>query len=231
MQRNGVLERIQEEYKGQKRTTPTNGNSFYLWLKGKRVIFIGPAAYYEEPETLDYDVVVRCNHGFESRARTDVLYVNNRFIKHEHALEMIDQAKQGNIQWVITKHPFGLRRLNLNHNSVKLIGMRDRFIRGVNKEFNMINRGTTTLNIGLLAVEHLRKAGLKSLVIRGVDFYGSGYYDGYSPYYEVMDEEALEKLQSKRTHDQDMHKRYFKQMILPDRRVDVDDALQEALKT
>ncbi len=232
MQKNGTLQRIQNERERQVvqgRPRPVDANEFFKYINGKDVIFIGPAAYYEEPEELDYDVVARCNHGFESRPRTDVLYINNRFIKQEYALKTIEQAKNLGIRWVVTKHPAMRGRLRFHCGDVKLIGLREYFTRSISKEFNTINRGQTGINMGLFAIEHLRKTRLNSLTIRGIDFYESGYYDGYSPYHPVMDDEAMEKLQSKRTHDQDMHKNYFKKVILFDKRVDIDDTLRGVL--
>lgn len=225
----GRIERARVQLRTRARPSPKDVGNFYTWIKGKDVIFIGPAGYYEEPDELDYDIVARCNHGFESRTRTDILYVNNFFVRHDYVDDVLRRAEEINIRWVISKHPATIRRLKGRANGIGVFGLREYFLRGINKNFYMAARGNTGANMGLLAIEHLRKTGLNSLTVRGVDFYESGYYDNYSPHHPVIDEEEIEKLQSTKTHDQDMHKKYFKRHIIPDQRVNIDDTLRGIL--
>ena len=193
-------------------------DNYIKFIDGKNVIIIGPAGYYNEPDTLDCEVVVRINRGYIRRRRTEVLYSNNRQFKPTHLDTTKQMIKELGIKWVIAKRED--KRLKLNNllylPATLTYEIRDRMAK---------LGGTTAPNMGLLAVEHLLlTTRLKTLTIRGFDLYESGYIKNY--WHECpagCDKESIARIKDvTRGHDQEIHRRYYKEHVLKDSRVDID---------
>ncbi len=205
--------------------------SYGEWLRDKSVIFIGPAAYYDEPEELDYDVVVRVNHGYKDAGRTDVLYINNLMLREQdHITDLA--ARIDGISWVVTKHRLLLEKAKRKHVEISAINtmyLENYFVTQAKRKLARGHSAGTTPNMGLIAIEHLLKNPIQSLSIRGVDCYETGYYENYSTLYPEMDSEVIEHMKMKTRHDQYKHKTYYRRFIIPDKRVDIDDTFRAVL--
>ncbi len=193
---------------------------YYEYLKGKSVILIGPASYYEEPE-LDHDVVVRMNHGFNLLRRTNVLYINTLFGGKTDRIGELCEALSGglDIDWLIAKngrvYDWGF--------DVPTVVMNNHYGQRIKRS---IPRPGKAINLGTIAIKHLLDADISKLTIRGIDFYQSVYYDGYHS--EVK---TLKQLQEhvKRTHNITGQVEYLKNLLRGDARVDIDQTLRKIL--
>ncbi len=197
-------------------------NNFNNWVNGKSVIFIGPAGYYEEPEDLSmYDVVARCNHSYDLGRRTNILYVNAYIGNRKYADEIMSYAERIGLKWLFTKTNSAAVRLKRDNPNINICNIRDHFMRNLPRRMSMANKGgATSFNMGLIAIEHLLNSPLETLAIRGIDFYETGYYENYSFRTEAN---------ARGTHNQEMHKKYFKRFVVTEPRVDIDDVLKGVL--
>lgn len=209
------LRRINRERQAQR-----GYGTFSAWMKDKKVVFIGPAGYYMEPEELPHDVIARCNHSYTLGRRTDILYVNAFIGRRNYMEEIVEMAGDIGLQWLVTKDFNAAERVRGLTQDFQVLSIRHYLTTVINRKMNHANRGGETgLNMGLIAIEHLLNANIKRLDVRGVDFYESSYYPGYSFREEI----------NVGRHDQDMHKNYFRQHIYPDERVHLDSNMRKIL--
>lgn len=164
------------------------------WLKGKRCIIVGPAAYLKGKglgEWIDsHDVVVKLNWGetlpaADYGSRTDVLY--KRLLKLGHVDQiLVDEYLAAGIQWLVAVDSAA----NVSHRQYierTIAGRIPWFIDTSTRPALMRELGNAPL-IGPISVRHLLAHRIASLTITGCDFYMSGYAAEYGgrPYREYM---------------------------------------------
>lgn len=162
---------------------PDVRGDYAQFLKGKRVIFVGPAGYLDGKGKGDwinsFDVVVKPNWGptqsTKDYGRTDVLY------KRALKLRAGDEALIQNFIDVDLKWLVGVDNgwINISEYIEKrLEGRIGFFVEKQTRSALMREVGTSPL-VGMVAVKHLLTMPIESLTITGCDFYLSGYGKDY----------------------------------------------------
>lgn len=155
-----------------------------VWLRGKRVIVVGPAGYLHgqgRGEWIDtFDVVVKLNWGeslfAEDYGRTDVLY--KRLLKLGHADDiLVQEYVDAGMQWLIG---IGTRpdQRSLRY-LVDTIGDRiDWYVDDTTRE-QMRREVSGSPLLGMIAVRDLLSHDVASVTVVGCDFYRTGYAPEY----------------------------------------------------
>jgi len=173
-------------------------DQYFDYLKGKRVIIVGPADYLvgqEKGKEIDqYDIIVRLNLGCpvpkdlvsDLGSRTDILYhvvMTQRQVRkrpdllHLHTKEEIRSWKNDGVKWVVSKRGMEIMRVRrlaeILNGEIPLIPISLPIMR----RLELMIR--TNPNMGTVAIYHILQSGVKSLYVTGCDFHRSGYHPGY----------------------------------------------------
>lgn len=173
-------------------------NQYFDFLKGKKVIVVGPADYLvgqgKGSEIDKFDVILRLNLGCpvpqnlvsDLGSRTDVLYhvvVNPRHVRKRpdlfklHNEEEIRSWKKDGVKWFVSKRGIETMRVR------RLAGILSGEIPFIAISRSDMRRLELTLgtnpNMGTVAMWHLLQADIQSLYVTGCDFHRSGYHPGY----------------------------------------------------
>ena len=221
------------------------------YLDGKSVVLVGPAASLlgrGQGEAIDaHDVVVRLNlaspvpddRKADIGSRTDVLYhvlLDSRhaqFIGREHTAEEVRDWKRDGVQWLVTRqHENHSRTRNIRRvlrDEIPLLTMSPRFVSQIRR------RVGNSPNTGTIAIAHLLRYSIRSLLVTGFDFYATGYYPGYGGFNEA--EAAQGKTataawgrDSRRSpHPQPGQMRYLAELYGEEQRLTFDEVASERL--
>jgi hypoxanthine phosphoribosyltransferase len=197
---------------------------FFNYIKGKRVIIVGPASYLQGKgrgmEIDSYDVVIRVNHAIpidypaDYGTRTDVLYhamTITALNKEPHrATQLQFKAwEAADIKWFVSAldedKPL-VRKLTPFLNSVyfKWTTVPEMFYDQVKESI-----GVKLPSTGVLAIAHLLESEAESLTIVGFDFYNSGIYTNYRGNVEEP---------TNQWHDADAQKKFMRCLITEKRK-------------
>jgi 3-deoxy-manno-octulosonate cytidylyltransferase (CMP-KDO synthetase) len=214
---------------------PTKTEDEYAkYLKGKRLIFVGPAGYLNGQGKGDwinsFDVVVKPNWGNtqdpRDYGRTDVLY--KRALKLRADDEALVESLIGvNLKWLI----------GVDNGWARIDDTLKKRLDGHVSYFNEKNirpalsrqMGTSAL-VGMVAVKHLLTMPIESLTITGCDFYMSGYGENYGG----TDYRQWVKRKEGTigpTHDGPTQLRWLKTERQHDARLRFDDVLDQLAKS
>lgn len=212
---------------------PPNARQLYFdWLRGKRVIVVGPAGYLSGrglgPWIDSHDVVVKLNWGetlpaADYGSRTDVLY--KRLLKLGHADDiLIDEYVAAGIKWVVAVDSPHTRNQQYLE---KTIGNRIQwFIDWTTRTELMREMGNSPL-LGPIAIKDLlAHSSVKSITVAGCDF----YLTGYGPKYGGTTYRTYMKRREGTigpTHDGSKQLRWLVAQREKDRRLTFDDRLNE----
>ncbi len=181
---------------------------YYKYLKGKRVILVGPAGYLKgsgQGEWIDsFDVVVRMNLSCpvaeelkqDIGSRTDVLYhtlIGDRHVRanpevfHYHTQDDFQAWRDDGVRWLVLRHPYNHARVqrytSLWHGVFDWVTMIGYKMRSVESQIG------TLPNMGTMAIWHILQSKCEYLHVVGCDYHTSGYY----PTYGGFDEEQAAK--------------------------------------
>lgn len=208
------------------------------FLKGKTVVLVGPASYLGGKglgEWIDsHDLVVRPNWGApvppamkgDYGSRTDILY--KRLLKLGH-IDFIDLQEyySEKMQWVIAVDR-GQQNTSQRYFENKMVGSSIQYLieRAMRTELHQF-LGTSPF-IGMVALAHLLKHEVASVDIVGIDFYQSGYIEGYGgrEYRESL--KRKEGTPSPR-HDIRKQMKWLLDLAKNDSRLHFDDVLTQVL--
>jgi hypothetical protein len=185
---------------------------YFEYLKGKRVILVGPAGYLKNSnkgrEIDQYDLITRVNLSCpvpevlkkDVGSRTNILY--HVIMRKEYSVKSPDLFKlhtrkeilswqADGVDWLVTKQSYlnkasqGLKTIIGDLNWTTLT-VQDRA--AIKNHFNH-----TVPNTGTMAMWHILQADVKSLHVTGIDFYATGYYPGYNNFTEEQAAKAIIK--------------------------------------
>lgn len=168
--------------------------SYAEYLKGKRVVLVGPAGYLKgrgRGEEIDaYDVVVKMNWGetlpaADYGARTDVLY--KRLLKLGHADHiLVEEYVAAGVRYLIAveTRASASRAAYLKQTLGDAIPW---FVDGKTRA-QIMREMTGAPLLGLIAIRQLLSYEIASLTVVGCDLYETGYAEGYGgePYRSYM---------------------------------------------
>jgi hypothetical protein len=182
---------------------------FNEYLRGKKVIIVGPASYMLEKESADFiesfDVVVRLNRGWNVKeelkknlgARTDVRYHCGMEHENNGGAWNIQGMLDYGVQWAAIQFP---RNLDYFHNDVLNFEK-------LNSEYQM-NRHVwsdlelymtihhylgTRISIGTAAFTDLIFYDVERLHVSGITFLQDGWYKGYKQREYFNDKEYMKE--------------------------------------
>lgn len=167
-------------------TTPLDTqDSFFKYIKGKRVIIVGPAGYLQgqkKGQWIDsHDVVIRMNlavpveYPEDYGSKTDVLYTFATRLWAEHWVDCT-RLKEAGLRWVVIttgKEPYVQRFRNALDCTISMMFMSQTLYEQITKEC------FCTPNTGATAITHILRGEPALLTVVGCDYYASGYYNGY----------------------------------------------------
>lgn len=207
------------------------------FLKGKRVVLVGPASTLRGKATGEFidshDVVVRVNHAWplpeqyaaDIGTRTDVIYHNLSLTHSKLRKKDIPRMVEDGVLWLVSTHPLNNpsrgKRLRPRH-FLRLNKGRIRF-RTLSMKFrHKIRKKVGGPNAGLLAMVDLLRHDIQSLYVTGFSFYTTGYleYPGYRKISPKM---------SFRWHNQRRHKSFIARLLRKKKRLEVDPVMQNLL--
>jgi hypothetical protein len=181
-----------------------NYNKFSQYVKGKRIIIVGPSNSLENKnlgkEIDKYDIVIRLNNSYpifinkenhrDIGTRTDVLYHTGAIRKtlekasRKYKTDNLNLLRSDKIKFFVLKRDFfnGTKSernyvIDFNkivRNTIKIVLIEKRFLNRIRRNLN-----STDPNISTLAITHLRKFEFKSCRIIGCDFYQNEYHKSY----------------------------------------------------
>lgn len=205
------------------------------FLIGKRVVVVGPAAY-----TLgkglgkwidDHDVIVRLNWGVpvpESQKddlghRTDVLYKRLLKLGKMDFIDL-DEWQSEKLKWVMAVDR-GQQNANQFYFENRMRGSNIQYLieRGARNELHR-DLGTSPF-IGASAIYHLLKHKVESVDVVGIDFYQSGYAEGYGGREYRQSLNRKEGSPSPR-HNVATHLRWLRDLMAKDSRFHPDSVLK-----
>lgn len=162
---------------------PNVQDDYAKYLKGKRVIFVGPAGYLDGQRKgkwiNSFDVVVKPNWGQtqdpRDYGRTDVLYKRAlKLTADDEAL--VESLVAAGLKWLVGVDN-GWAKMDAFLQK-RLEGRISWFIEKNVRPALSRQMGTSAL-VGMVAVKHLLTMPIESLTITGCDFYMTGYGTNY----------------------------------------------------
>jgi hypothetical protein len=227
-----------------KKKLNTNRDKYIEYLRGKRVVIVGPAPTIVGSQQKDlinsFDVVVRLNKAVpmpetllaDIGTRTDVLYnCMNPSEECGGQLNVKDLRKHG-VKFLVSPYApiittdkryirFKTDIYNyLTHNPVD-----DLSISHIDPVyFKQLLKIMKLPNTGVNAILDLLAADISELYITGFTFFKGGYYKEYRRYNE---KEVLERMDKYGLHDQEKQMIHMKEVLLNDNRVKMDKNLME----
>lgn len=251
--------RIKKVFGRNKKTMKTecknNYKEFSKFVKGKKVIIVGPSAELmkrEEGKNIDkFDIVIRLNSSFplfgdiqkHFGSRTDVIYYVSAGIEkhfnHIKATYGINVLLHDKIKFLIFKKGF-------NSTSNKYRKLFNSFFERYHNKIKMFPAKKVTMslksilksdpNMGILAIEHLLKTELKELHVIGCDFYKYPHYPKYSVLPDLKfdyNKRILTNLKNgwkqKTHHDISKQLEYLKTLLVKDKRLIIENNLKEMI--
>lgn len=234
-------------------------NQYFDYLKGKKVIIVGPADYLigqgKGAEIDTFDVIVRLNLGcpvpkdlaVDLGSHTDVLYhvvMSQRHVRkkpgvlHPHSLEEINSWKEDGIQWFVSKRGVNTMRVR---KFGRLIGGKIPWTaipKPDMRRLELILR--TNPNMGTVAIWHILKSNVQSLYVTGCDYHRSGYHVGYGGFTAEQAAKGAGSVtcwgqvpqpvkQTQNMHDVDKQLKYLALLRLRDKRFKADEVLSKML--
>lgn len=208
------------------------------YLRDKRVVLVGPSGAYtgsgKGPSINSYDVVARLNWGCPVPAdrrddlgsRTDVLYKRMLTGAQPNNTE-IDSWIADGVRYVLTsdrndRTPM-YRRLQM-----LLRGRVDVEPLGPLRGEIIAKIGNPPL-MGVLAIQHLLKQPIRSLMVANCDFYRGGYFSGYGGQ-EYRSGRGRREGTIGSSHDAQIQLRYLGQLRYLDPRLEFDEALSRMVR-
>lgn len=225
------------------------------YLKGKRVVIVGPAPTIvgtRQREVIDsYDVVVRLNKALplpqtlvdDIGTRTDVLY-NCMNPSPECGGEIsVDILEANGVKFLVAPYPptKGYRFGDDINNYLRKNGQRVPgeacagatgggkipFCYFDQKFFKELLKKIKLPNTGINAILDLLSFDISELYITGFTFFKGGYIKEYRNYDE---QQVLKRMARFNLHDQDKQLQYMKQVLPNDPRIKMDSALADIIK-
>lgn len=209
----------------------------YDFLNGKRVALVGPAASLKgqgRGEYIDsHDFVVRINYAkiqsvVDAGSRTDIVYYDGSY--HDYS--------SCNPKFLVCSYPetewFFENRCRVNVESFKQkyqhYIVNSDIYRSIKTSLDPEHK--VRPNSGTIAIVDLLSSNLSNLYITGVDFYRSSYLSTHPDY----GDKQLKEIKSIFAqgdggdhHDTDKQFHYFKDELMKDERIEVDEFLKEIL--
>lgn len=214
-------------------------SKYIEYIKDKDIVLVGPARYLigrNKGEEIDkYDIVVRMNNSIpipknlekDFGSKTNVLYhrlASQGFPQEKNIKHWCDVG----LKWVVVKMQTDhkkitkLKGLIKNHDISWITSQKT-----VDELKKVMQRGP---NQGVITITHLLSCPIKSLTVMGLDFYLTGYFQGYN---NLTDEREIEKIREKsfhgRIHDVPSQINYLENLWKNDKRLKIDDMLEEIL--
>jgi len=228
--------------------------SYTNFLKGKKVIIIGPAQYvttkpfYGFGEKIDkeFDVVVRLNRGLDVidkykpyiGSKTDVFY--NCLIEHKDNGGIIDinRLKDHNIQWVCTIPHSDIKGNCHNNRLSPMVNLQT--VSKIANNFNFhvmdyrlygeLNKGVACrANTGFAAIFDLLNRDVESLYVTGFSFYLDNFTPGYKEGCTRDEEEFAKQCFASKRHNQVNQWEYSRKHLKDNPKVILDDVLTKIL--
>ena len=185
-------------------------SAYYDYLKGKTAVLVGPAGYLKGSKNgrfIDsFDIIVRVNLScpvpLELRedigSTTNVVYhviMRNEYIRaaptlfRKHTPEEIRSWQDNGMDWIVTKQSY----LHAASKDFKKVVGTLNWTTLTNQERSIMKKyfyGTVP-NTGVIAMWHMLKSEIKSLHVMGIDFYATGYYEGYNNFTAAQAKKAI----------------------------------------
>lgn len=225
-------------------------NKYSQYLKGKRVVVVGPAPSILGSKQHDiinsYDIVVRLNKALplpnnlkeDIGSRTDVLY-NCMNPSSECGGDIdIDLLKKCGVKYLVS--PYGqVSGPKYRFNRDILSFSEKNLEKGKGKTFSIPFCHIDTAyfkkllkimqlpNTGICTILDILKHPIKELYITGFTFFKGGYIKEYRRYNE---KQVLEKMAKYNLHNQEKQLKYMRQILLNDKRIKLDQTLIDILK-
>ena len=225
----------------------TNNREAYLkYLKGKRVVVVGPAPSIvgsKQREFIDsFDIVVRLNKAVpvpltlidDIGTRTDVLY--NCMNPSEECGGQINvkNLRNNGVKFLVA--PYGpittidkryTRFKSDIYNFITNNSEDDLAISHIDSDyFKSLLKIMKLPNTGVNAILDLLSTEISELYITGFTFFKGGYYKEYRRYNE---KEVLDRMNKYGLHDQEKQMLHMKDVLLNDARVKMDKTLMEII--
>ena len=223
------------------------------WLKGKRVVIVGPAPYLEGQgkgkEIDSYDVVIRINKGWqlaekrpeEFGSRTDVLF--HCMEQHSENGGPLPYESLGHVRFICGAiAPLGkqeestLKGWGSDH--LYRLVFAQRRVNKLTPEFCCTNKDwylkleercqNSRPNTGLIAfLDLLENTELKELWITGFTFFKGGYCKDYRNYTE---QQVMDRMKAAGNHFQDKQLTMVAPLLLLNNRVRLDQEVRDVLE-
>lgn len=214
------------------------------FLHNKRVVIVGPAASIvdtKQKALIDgYDVVVRLNKALpvpnklkpDIGSRTDILYNCMNPSDECGGAISVSVLKKQNVKFLVGAYPpiekIGNLRMRLKRD-IKEFFTKNRlryqsFCYTDKGNFMKMWKQLKLPNTGVMAIIDLLRFDLKELYITGITFFKGGYYSQYRNYNE---EGILTHMKKFGLHKPDKQLKYMSQILANDKRVKMDQTLQE----
>jgi len=208
------------------------------YLKGKNVCIVGPAESINNTNKGDYidsfDVVVRINYAkvdnpSDTGTKTNVIYYDGSYHNHENL----------NLEYLVCSYPWTEWFYNERclPNVLKYSQIFNHYIidKDVyqNLKTNLDKDNKVRPNTGTIAIVDLLNSELNTLYITGIDFYRTSYLKSH-PDYGSTNLNDLKNIFAQGdngdVHDADKQFNFFKNNIIQDNRIILDDFLKKITK-
>jgi len=216
------------------------------FLKGKRVIVVGPAPSIIGSKQGDlinqYDVVVRLNKALpvpkdlqsDIGRKTDILYNCMNPSEECGGTISLGQLKKYNVKFLVAAYPpvdkMESTKLRTRKDNFDFYQKnKSKFPNYCHTDKNHFKKLWTEMklpNTGIMAILDLLRFDIKELYITGITFFKGGYYSKYRKYNE---EEVLKHMKRFNLHKQDKQLSYMAHILSKDKRVKMDGALQKII--
>ena len=220
--------------------------NYLKFLKGKRVIIVGPAESLLERgngEFIDsFDIVVRVNRGIEPTflnskkigSRTDILY-NCMLEKDDNGGKIdLNMLKLKNVKFVSYHSQVSyqgkaepIKPHHLDNGKLKLMNS---FLNTHMIDYNFYNSISSQVNCrpntGFIAIFDLLFHEVKELYITGYTFYMDGFMKGYKDH---LDDDFINRAYTSKRHVQKNLFKFLKKIAKEDERIKPDPILKKIL--
>lgn len=220
-----------------------NRYNYRNYLKGQRVVIVGPAPSILNSEQHDliesYDVVVRLNRALplpeklkkDVGERTDVLY-NCMNPSNECGGKIdIKVLKENGVKFLVSPYAPVQDEYRFKKDIEaywKENGNAIPFCHVDHNHFKKLLQIMQLPNTGICAILDLLKQDIAELYITGFTFFKGGYVKEYRPYNE---QQVLQRMARYNLHNQEKQLKYMKNILSKDKRVKMDSALDEIINS
>lgn len=165
------------QIKKEREKVEKDDKDFTEYIKGKRVVFVGPAPYLQGqgwgPQIDDYDIVIRTGGSppipFERQAdygsKTNIWYVNTSFL-HKYDAKRLKVVASTGVKFAMIRHAMGREYLLFD------AGMRTRI-------YNTYIKGVFMPTMGVVCMNEVIKRNPAEFRVIGVTFFCNGFGDAH----------------------------------------------------